>query len=138
MNRLPPFSLARTGQFEATFWPGLSQVKGSVHYELANGSGKREYLFEVSFCDERREPHRIGQIKHEIISVADSNKGKSLSDRDGLGRPIRDAIGLPKNARPDLRDYVRRIAFHVREQALLSYANKHQEDAVSAGLKTID
>jgi hypothetical protein len=34
-----------------------------------------------------------------------------------------------------LWDYVRRIAGHVREQALLSYAKKREDDVVSAALE---
>jgi hypothetical protein len=104
-DEFPKLTETKPGQFEATYVGWMDCVKGWVIGELAGGSGKRPYRFEVRW--HKGKPN-------VTVSTADPSNEAGFDDRDGPGKPIRELTGMPSKHRRDLHDYALRVAKHVR------------------------
>jgi hypothetical protein len=82
-------------------------VKGYGMAESSEGSGKRPYLFEARWA--KGKPI----VK---VSTADVSNKNSFDNRDGPTKPIRELKGMPLKHRPEIRDYAKRVAEHVRSR----------------------
>ncbi len=105
-EEFPKLTETKPGQFSAKYHYWTDRVEGWLMGNTANGSGKRRYPFRVEL--------RNGMY-YPKVSTADSDN-KNFDDRDGIGKPIRELKWMPRKHRPDLHDYAKRIAEHVRER----------------------
>jgi hypothetical protein len=90
-------------------------VKGAVWYDTVKGD-KRNYLFEVTWSQ------NLPEVK---VSCGDPSNRSDFENRAAHGfRPVE---GLRKGHRPDLRDFVKRIATHERGRVLNEETWLHEQ-----------